>query len=68
MVSGISTMFLFEYPNELSDRLRLPKQEKLAGNDSNIINEVSVAIVDKLLEYKGISTKQHKVLPVKYLN
>ena len=59
--SGVSkTMFLSSDPNELCDRLKLLLQEKHAGNNSDIINEEIVAIIDKLLEYKCISKKQHE--------
>ena len=59
--SGISnTIFLSSDPNELCDRLKLLLQQKHAGNYSNIINDEIVAIVDKLLEYKCITKKQHK--------
>ena len=61
MASGVSkTIFLSENPNELCDRLKLLLQEKQAGNNSNIINQEIIAIVDKLLEYKCITKKQHK--------
>ena len=51
--SGISkTIFLSSDPIELCDRLKLILQEKQAGNNSDIINQEIVAIVDKLLEYK----------------
>ena len=64
--SGISkTRFLSSDPNELCDRLKLLLQEKHAGNNSNIIDEEIVAIVDKSLEYKCISKKQHKQLLIK---
>ena len=65
MGSGITTIFLSENPNELCDRLKLLLQEKQAGNNSDIINEEIVAIVDKLLEYKCISKKQHKQILIK---
>ena len=59
--SGVSkTVFLSSDANELCDRLKLLLQEKHAGNNSDIINDEIVAIVDKLLEYKCISKKQHK--------
>ena len=59
--SGVSkTIFLSSDPNELCDRLKLLLQEKQAGNNSDVNNEEIVAIVDKLLEYKCISKKQHK--------
>ena len=61
MASGVlKTIFLSSDPNELCDRLKLLLQEKYAGNNSNINNEEIVAIVDKVLEYKCISKKQHK--------
>ena len=64
MASGISTIFLSSNPNELCDRLKVLLQEKHAGNNSNIINEI-IAIVDKLLEYKSIFKKQHKQILIK---
>ena len=51
--------------NELSDRRKLFLQEKHAGNNSNENNDEISAIVDKLLEYKYISMKQHKQFLVK---
>ena len=61
MASGISkTIILASDPNELCDRLRLLLRKKYAGNKSDIINDEIVAIVDKLLEYKCKSKKQHK--------
>ena len=68
MASGISTIFLPDNPNELCDRIKLLQQEKQAGNNTNRINEEIVAIADKLLEYKCISTKQHKFLLLNCLN
>ena len=66
MASGISkTIILSSDPNELCDRLRLLLQEKHAGKNSNLIDEEIVAIVDKLLEYKCISKKQHKQILIK---
>ena len=59
--SGLSkTIFLSSDLNELCDRLKLLLQEKHAGISSDIINDEIVAIVDKLLEYKCITKKQHK--------
>ena len=59
--SGVSkTIFLSSDPDELCNRLKLLLQEKYAGSNSNIINEEIVAIVDKLLEFKCISKKQHR--------
>ena len=64
--SGVSkTIFLSSDPDELCNRLKLILQEKHAGNNSDIINEEIVVIVDKLLEYKCISKKQHKQILVK---
>ena len=59
--SGVSkTIFLSSDPDELCNILKLILQEKHAGNNSDIINEEIVVIVDKLLEYNCISKKQHK--------
>ena len=64
--SGVSkTLILSSDPNELCDRLKLLLQEKHAGNNSDIFNDEIVAIVDKLLEYKCISKKQHKQILIK---
>ena len=64
--SGVSkTIFLSSDANELCDRLKLLLQEKHAGNNSDIINDEIVAIVDKLLEYKCITKKQHKQILIK---
>ena len=64
--SGVSkTIFLSSDPNELCDTLKLLLQEKHAGNKSNIINDEIIAIIDKLLEYKCISKKQHKQILLK---
>ena len=64
--SGVSkTIFLSSDPNELCDRLKLLLQEKQAGNNSDIINDEIIAIIDKLLEYKCISRKQHRQILIK---
>ena len=64
--SGLSkTIFLSSDPNELCDRLKLLLQEKHAGNNSDVINQETVVIIDKLLEYKCISKKQHKQILIK---
>ena len=61
--SGVSkTIFLSSDPNELCDRLKILLQQNSAGKISDIISDENVAIVDKLLEYKCISKKQHKQL------
>ena len=66
MASGVSkTIFLSSDPDELCDRLKLLLQEKYARINSFIINEEIVAIVDKLLEYKCLSKKQHKQILIK---
>ena len=59
------TIFLSSDPNELCDRLKLLLQEKHAGNNSDVINQEIVVIIDKLLEYKCISKKQHKQILIK---
>ena len=66
MASGFSkTVILSCDPNELCNRLKLLLQEKHAGNNSDIINQEIVAIVDKLLEYKCITKKQHNQILIK---
>ena len=66
MASGFSkTIILSSDPNELCERLKLLLQEKHAGNNSDIINDEIVAIIDKLLEHKCISKKQHKQILIK---
>ena len=66
MASGISkTIILSSDPNELCDRLKLLLQEKNAGNNSKLIDEEIVAIVDKLSEYNCISKKQQKQILIK---
>ena len=65
--SGVSkTIFLSSDANELCERLKLLLQEKNAGNNSDKINDEIVAIIDKLLEHKCISRKQHKQILIKY--
>ena len=64
--SGVSkTIFLSSDPDELCNRIKLLLQENHAGNNSDIISQEIVAIVDKLLEYKCISKKQHKQILLK---
>ena len=64
--SGVSkTIFLSSDPDELCNRIKLLVQEKHVGNSSDIINQEVVAIVDKFLEYKCISKKQHKQILLK---
>ena len=57
--------FLSSDPDELCNRLKLLLQEEQAGNSSDIINDEIFAIVDKLLEDKCISKKQHKHILLK---
>ena len=64
--SGVSkTIFLSSDANELCDRLKLLLQEKHSGNNSDIINEEIVVIIDNLLEYKCITKKQHNQILIK---
>ena len=64
--SGVSkAIFLSSDPDELCNRLKLLLQQKQAGNNSDIINDEIIAIVDKLLEYKCITKKQHKQILIK---
>ena len=66
IASGFSKAIILSFdPNELCDRMRLLLQEKHAGNNSDIINDEIFVIVDRLLEYKCISKKQHKQILIK---
>ena len=65
---GISTIFPSGNFNEFCDRSKLSLQKKQAGNNSDIVNEEILAIADKLVEYKCISTNQQKFLLTKCLN
>ena len=58
--SGLKTIFVSENPNELCDELKLLLQKKRAGSISNIIIEEIVVTVDKLIEYRSITTSQHQ--------
>ena len=58
-------IFLSSDSKELCDRLKLLLKEKHAGNNSDIINDEIVVIIDKLLEYNSISKKQHKQILLK---
>ena len=68
MAPGISTIFLTQNPKELCDRLKKLLREKPAGKSSEIIDEKNIAIAGKLLKFKCICTKQHKILLQKCLN
>ena len=58
--SGVSkTIFLFPDPYEICERLKRLLQQKQADKNSNLFNDEIVAIVDKLLQCKCISKKQH---------
>ena len=54
-----NTRLLSSDPKEFCDRLKLPQQEKQAGNISENFKEIIVAKAEKVKEYIGISTKQH---------
>ena len=60
MASGFSTIFLTCDFKELCDRLKILLQEKEARNNSKLIDEDIVAKINKALEYKCISKKQHQ--------
>ena len=54
--SGVSkTIILSSDPDKLCNRLKLLLQKKQTGNNSDIINDEIIAIVDTSLEYKCIS-------------
>ena len=59
MASAFSILNLSSDPDELCHRRKLLFREKYAGNNSDIINREIVVIVDKLLEYKCVTKKQH---------
>ena len=65
VASSISTIILSSNPDELCNKMKLLIKEKHAGNNSDIINDEIVAIVDELLEYNCISKKQHKQILIK---
>ena len=65
MASGTSTIFLSSDPYELCHRLKLLLQKKQAGNNSVIINEEILTIVDEFLEYRCLSEKQHNQILIK---
>ena len=64
MASGISTIILPSDSIELCNRLKFLLQEKQAGNNSDIINDEIVAIINKLLK-KCIPKKQHEQVLIK---
>ena len=55
-------IFLPSDTDELVDQLKLLYFEKVGGNDNPVLSEQIIAIVDKLLEYECITTKQHQNL------
>ena len=66
MASGVSnTIFLSSDADELCDRLKLLLQERHGGNNFDINNDEIVAIVDKSLEKRCISKKQHTQILIK---
>ena len=54
------TICLSSDPDVLCNRLKFLLQEKPTGNNSDLINDEIVAMVDKLIEYKCITKNQHK--------
>ena len=52
--------FFLENSYDFSDRIRLIKQGKEGGNDSDKVDEETVAIVDDLLEYHCMTATHHK--------
>ena len=60
--AGLHTTVYFppSGPNELVDQLKLFYFEKVGGNDSFLLTEQIIAIVDKLLEYECITPSQHQ--------
>ena len=66
--SGLSNTIFYQKILMNIDRLKLLLREKQAANNSDIINEENVAIVDELLEYNCISKKQLQILQLKCSN
>ena len=54
-------IFIFR-SKKFCDTIKLLLQAKQAGNNYYIIFGEDFAIVDKIIEYKSISTKQHSTL------
>ena len=52
--------FLPKRPNKIHEKLRLIIQEKEGGNGSENLHKEMLAVIDKLLEIKSITTTQHK--------
>ena len=59
------TIFLSSDPNEHCDKLKLLLEEKQAGNKFEKSNDEIIAIDDKVLEYKNISTKHYRQILIK---
>ena len=68
MIFGNSATFLPKNPNDFCDGLKQILQEEQAVNNSNITGGEIVALADKLLEYKCMSAKLHKLLLSKCLH
>ena len=62
IASVTSTVFVSSNPFELCDRLKLLLQEKQTGNNFNKNDEEFIAIVDRLSDYKCLSTKHKQIL------
>ena len=60
LASGLKTIFLSKNPNELYDKLKILLEENPAGKISDQISQENVAIIDKLLKYKCITSTQKK--------
>ena len=63
-------IFLTSDPDELVGQLKLLYFEKVGENDSFLIIEQIIAIIDNLLEYECITPSQHQNIPQSnsYLN
>ena len=65
MASGFSKTILPSNPYEICETWKLLLREEQAGNNSDIVNEEIIAIVDKLSEHNCISKKQSKQILIK---
>ena len=60
LASGLRTIFLSEKPNEICNRLRLINQDKKLETKQNRFDSGTIALVEKLLEYKCHTPTHHK--------
>ena len=62
----MKSIFFQKTQTKKCDSLRLIIREKQVGNDTNVFEKDMFPILDKLLEYKFITPKQHKQILNKF--